>query len=213
MIRKFLAALAIVAALSAPVHAGTWDGISGAPAAKAEVFEYGMTGLLGQAGGFSLGVFGVLDETVAKYPAVRAYKSAHYKKAAIYETIKANYRLTGKPIVLVGHSLGGDAEWWIAHRLKADGIPVAAVFSYDQTPFAACVPDNVIAAIGFTRTWPDLFGGGVPKLCPGNTKTALENHGIAGGHVYIDDDPNVHRLTVKHVGEVLHMIEEMKGGK
>lgn len=214
MIKNLLcisAVLATTAVLSAPAHA---QPAIGAPYKDAEAFMYSQTGLFGQAAGFSLGIFTVTDDALKENPALRAYKRAHYQKHATYETAKANYRATGKPIILAGHSLGGDAVWWIAHRLKEDGIPVAAAFSYDQTRFSApCVPDNVIAAIGFTRTYPDAFGGGVPRLCPGNKKTALENHAVIGGHVAVDDDRGAHRLTRKHIGEVLHMLDEMKGGK
>lgn len=209
MTRAFTA-IALVAALSVPVQAQT----VGAPYKDAEAFMYSMTGLFGQVGRFSSGVFKVTDDAVKDYPTLRAYKRAHYQKAAVYATAKANYLATGEPIVLLGHSLGANAVWWIARRLKADGIPVAAAFSYDQTKITApCVPDNVIAAIGFTRGYADLFGGGAPRLCDGNTKTALENHVIAGGHTYVDDDPAVHRLTRKHIGEVVHMIREMKGAQ
>jgi len=202
---RILAALALVAALSSPVHAQT----VGAPYKDAEAFMYSKTGLFGQVAKFSSGVFTVTDAAVKEYPTLRGYLRAHYQKASVYETAKANYHATGKPIILLGHSLGADATMRIAHWLKADNIPVAAIFAYDPTPARWCVPDNVIAAIGWQRSYAFNLGGARIGPCRGNTKTAIENHTVIGGHTYVDDAPVVHRLTRKHIGEVVHMIREM----
>jgi hypothetical protein len=217
MIARILA-LVLIVSLSLPAQAQT---VIGAPYKEAQAFMYAMTGLFGQVARFSTGVFKVTSDATKEYPGLRGYLYAHYQWRKVYEIAKANYRVNGKPILLVGHSLGGDSVWRVAHALKADGIPVAAAFSYDQTRFSApCVPSNVIAAIGFTRSYPDAFGGGVPRLCDPRViagvrvqKTDLENHSIAGRHTYIDDAPPVHKLTKKHVGEVMHMLKEMAGGE
>lgn len=206
---RILTALAIVAALIVPSHAQT----IGATYKDAEAFMYSMTGLFGQRLKFSSGVFTVTDAAVKEYPTLRGYLRAHYENRAVYETAKANYRATGRPIVLLGHSLGANATLWIAHRLKADGIPVAAIFAYDPTPFRACVPDNVVAAIGWQRSYAFNLGGARIAPCLGNRRTAIENHTVIGGHTYVDDAPEVHRLTRKHIGEVVHMIREMERGK
>jgi len=211
MVRSTCFSLAVVASLSAPVHAQT---TIGAPYKEAQAFVYSMTGLFGQAGGFSAGVFKVTRDAVKEYPWLRGYLRAHYEWRSVYATAKANYLATGKPIILIGHSLGADSVWRVSHALKADGIPVAAAFSYDQTRFSApCVPGNVIAAVGFTRGYIDAFGGGRPRLCDALQKTDLENHTIPGGHTYIDDAPDVHAATRKHIGEVAHMIVEMNGAQ
>lgn len=212
MIRKLLLAATIAAATGASPAIAYYEPI-GAPFRQAEAFMYSKTGLFGDRGKFSAGVFTVTEDAVKEYPALRAYKRAHYQKQAVYESAKANYRITGKPIILLGHSLGANATLWIAHRLKADGIPVAAIFAYDPTPTRACVPDNVIAAIGWRRSYILNLGGARIAPCPGNTKTAIKNHLVIGGHTYVDDAPEVHRLTRKHIGEVVHMIREMEGAK
>jgi hypothetical protein len=218
MTRATCISLAVVASLSAPAHAQT---TIGAPYKEAQAFVYSMTGLFGQTGGFSTGVFKVTRDAVKEYPWLRGYLRAHYEWRSVAATAKANYLATGKPIILIGHSLGADSVWRVSHALKAAGIPVAAAFSYDQTRFSApCVPSNVIAAIGFTRGYIDAFGGGTPRLCDPRVingiklqKTDLENHVIPGGHTYIDDAPDVHAATRKHIGEVTHMIVEMGGAQ
>lgn len=175
-----------------------------------EARMYGMTGLLGRFFRFSTGVDTALVLVAKQHKTVKTYPRSHWQKYAVLATAIANYRIKPQPIILSGHSLGGNATMWIAHRLNEQGIPVAAIFSYDQTPYAACVPSNVIAAIGWQASRPGL-GGGIVRRCPGNTKTAIENHRILGDHVYVDDAPSVHKETASHVGDIIHMLHEMKG--
>lgn len=177
---------------------------------KIEARMYGMTGLFGRALGFSTGVDTALHIVAKRHPTVKVYPRMHWQKRAVLATAIANYKLWQQPIILSGHSLGGNAAMWIAHQLNAQGIPVAAIFSYDQTRYAACVPPNVIAAIGWYASRPGL-GGGIVRRCQGNNKTAVENHMIRGDHVYVDDAPEVHAKTAKHVGDIIHMLQEMKG--
>lgn len=171
---------------------------------------YTMTGLFGQEGRFSLGVFTEADKIAKQYPCVKIYKRTWYDSRAVYETAKANYKRDKLPIFIIGHSLGANEAVKIAHWLKADGIPVATVFAYDPTPFVWCIPSNVKTAIGWRGTLLFNLGKGQIRACPGS-KAAIEDHPMAVPHVLIDDDPGVHRLTTKHIGEVLHMLKEIQG--
>lgn len=179
---------------------------------KYEARMYGMTGLAGKALGFSLGVNTVLGKVSAKFPTVKTYSRTHWQSRAVYETAKANYRIDKLPIILLGHSLGADAISDIANWLKADAIPVAAVFYYDPTPLVECVPANVQVALGWHNTALFQLGQGVIKPCPG-FKGDLEEEGVRARHVVIDDLPQLHASTLKRVGDVVQMIREMKGTK
>ena len=171
---------------------------------------YTMTGLFGQEGGFSLGVFDEADKIAKQYPCVKVYKRRWTHSRAVYETAKANYKIDKLPIFIIGHSLGANEAVKIAHWLNADGIPVATVFAYDPTPFVWCIPSNVQTAIGWRGTLLFNLGKGKISACPGS-KTAIEDHPMAVQHVLIDDLPAVHALTTKHIGEVLHMLKEIQG--
>lgn len=224
MIRNLLRAFALAVALnfSGPVATAIVDQPAYAqtvtPPAQVQTCAraYTFTGLFGVEGQFSLGVWDEADKIAREFPCVKTYKRRWTNETATYETAKANYRIDGKPIFLIGHSLGANAALNIARRLAADRIPVATVFAYDPTrsgAFAACITPNVQTAIGWRGTVLFNLGRGRIRLCPGNTVTAIEDHPMAVAHVLIDNDPGVHRLTNKHIGEVLHMIEEMKGAQ
>lgn len=203
MLKRFFVALAL-----AGVFLCAMSGVSRAYEAR----MYGMTGLAGKALGFSLGVNTALGKVSAKFPTVKTYSRTHWQKRAVYETAKANYRIDKLPIILLGHSLGADAITDIAEWLRADGIPVAATFYYDPTPLVGCVPKNVQVALGWHNTALFQLGQGVITPCPG-FKGDIEETGVRARHVVVDDLPELHAQTLKRVGDVIHMIHEMKGTK
>jgi hypothetical protein len=175
---------------------------------------YAFTGLGGQVPGYSLGVFAEVDKIAKAHPCVKTYKRAWSDQTRTWATAKANYEIDGLPIFMVGHSMGADAALAIARWLANDKIPVATVFSYDPTRTqSGCVPSNVQTFINWRGTRFLNLGRGNPQPCAGNTSTAMQDYPLNVSHVLIDDLPTVHALTTKHVGEVLHMIHEMKGAQ
>lgn len=80
---------------------------------------------------------GPADEAIARYKA---------------ETRKS-------PIVVAGHSAGGDASIRFAERLKEANVPVSLIVSFDPTRFGGRVPANVDR---FINVWSssNFFGGG-----------------------------------------------------
>lgn len=183
-----------------------------APKTCARVYTF--TGLGGQVPGYSRGVFVEADNIAKAYPCVKVYKRAWSDKVRTWATAKANYEIDKLPIFLIGHSMGADAALAIARWLGNDAIPVATVFSYDPTRTqAGCVPSNVLTFINWRGVRFLNLGRGNPQSCAGNRKTAMQDYPLNVQHVLIDDLPTVHALTTKHVGEVLHMIHEMQGGK
>jgi hypothetical protein len=70
------------------------------------------------------------------------------------------------PIVLVGHSTGGDRIIAMAEKLQEAGMPVALAFGLDPTRIADHVPANVAVFINvYQRNNP--IGGGEVKPGPG----------------------------------------------
>lgn len=187
-----------------------------ATAAKPGRYEarmYGMTGLLGRLLNFSGGVDAALNAVAKEYPTVKTYPRRHIDKWRVLATAEANYRIDGYPIILSGHSMGADAAIWVAHRLNEQRIPVAALFSYDPTPLKPCVPDNVQVVIGWRNTLPLQLGGGLIEWCqaPRGPPRAMERYDLRDFHTNIDDRADVRAKTVKHVGDVIHMLREMRG--
>jgi pimeloyl-ACP methyl ester carboxylesterase len=184
------------------------------PAHAYDARMYGMTGLLGRVFNFSGGVDTAMAEVVKKHPTVKTYPRRHIDKWRVLETAAANYKRDKLPIILSGHSMGADAAIWIAHRLNERGIPVAAIFSYDPTPLVACVPSNVQVILSWRNTLPAQLGGGRVEWCKKpSDPSRMARYDLRDFHTNIDDRKDVHALTVKHVGDVIHMLAEMEEGK
>lgn len=177
---------------------------------------HGYTGLLGRALNFSTGVDTAMARVRKAYPEVLTYPHRHWEWRATLPQIVATYRKTKRPVILSGHSMGADAIINIAHKLAEENIPVAAMFIYDPTPLSACVPSNVQVVVAWRNTFPFQLGGGRTAWCkspPKGSPRSMERYDVPDFHTNIDDRPDVHASTVKHVGDVIHMLREMKGGK
>jgi pimeloyl-ACP methyl ester carboxylesterase len=66
------------------------------------------------------------------------------------------------PVILVGHSAGGDATLSFAERLKEARIPVNLIITFDPTRRAGRVPANVDRYINIYQSL-NFFGGGDVK--------------------------------------------------
>jgi hypothetical protein len=174
---------------------------------------YGLTGLFGRAAKFSTGVDAAMAAVSKQYPTVKTYPRMHWQKRAVLATVVANYQRDKLAVVLSGHSLGADAVLWMAHELAKLRIPVAAMFLYDPTPFAACVPSNVQVVINWRNSLPFQLGGGRIQWCqdpPKGSPRSLKQYDVPDLHTNIDDRADVRAETVKRVGDVIHMIKEMQ---
>lgn len=119
---------------------------------------YLMWGLAGEI--FSRG----LDGLAAKIERAGIGASVHsmVETAAVTETIIRTYRRdpsSAPPVMLLGHSSGGDAVIAIAERLKAANIPVALILGFDPTPIAGRIPSNVEMFINLYQA-TNIIGGG-----------------------------------------------------
>jgi hypothetical protein len=72
-----------------------------------------------------------------------------------------DYRRDPKPIILIGHSMGGDSAVAFAEYLNAADIPVGLLVTYDPSRFAGNVPGNVARYINIYQSRSVMGGGNV----------------------------------------------------
>ena len=72
-----------------------------------------------------------------------------------------DYRRDPAPIILIGHSMGGDAALAFADELNGLGIPVSLVVTYDPSRIAESVPPNVERYINIFQSHNIMGGGNV----------------------------------------------------
>jgi hypothetical protein len=70
-----------------------------------------------------------------------------------------DYRRDHAPIILIGHSMGGDSVLAFAETLNAADIPVSLLVTYDPTRIADDVPPNVERYINIYQS-SNVMGGG-----------------------------------------------------
>jgi hypothetical protein len=70
-----------------------------------------------------------------------------------------DYRRDPQPIILIGHSMGGDSALAFAERLNAENIPVSLLVTYDPSRIADDVPPNVERYINIFQS-SNVMGGG-----------------------------------------------------
>jgi len=115
----------------------------------------------------------------------------------------ANYKRDPKPVVVGGHSLGGNGAVSLAHCLDKAKVPVAFALIFDPTPFVGCVPSNVKYATSWRRSFPLDLGGGVIKRCNGSKKDIANITLKNSRHTLIDDYPAVHNGGLARIGIAL----------
>jgi hypothetical protein len=71
------------------------------------------------------------------------------------------YRRNPFPIILIGHSMGGDAAVAFAETLHNADIPVSLLVTYDPSRIADAVPPNVDRYINIYQSWNVMGGGDV----------------------------------------------------
>ncbi|GIK82339.1 MAG: LysM peptidoglycan-binding domain-containing protein [Pseudorhodoplanes sp.] len=91
--------------------------------------------------------------------AAETYNHVNWRGPADEAIARYKSELRKSPIVLVGHSAGGDASIRFAERLKEANVPVSLIVAFDPTRFGDDVPPNVDR---FINIWSstNFFGGG-----------------------------------------------------
>jgi hypothetical protein len=125
--------------------------------AKLPGHVYLMWGLAGEI--FSRGLDGLAAKIEKAGVAASVHSMVEY--GAITDTIIRNYKRdpSSAPVMLLGHSSGGDAVIAIAERLKAANVPVGLIFGFDPTPIAGRIPSNVEMFINLYQA-TNIIGGG-----------------------------------------------------
>lgn len=158
---------------------------------------YLIRGLIGEV--FSRGL-DTLAEKINRH-GVPASVHSSYSTGALAEEIIQNYRREPGPVILIGHSTGGDAAISIAQEMKKANVPVGIIFGFDPTPIAGQVPDNVELFINlFQKTNP--IGGGVVKSGSGFRgrliNVDLREHGEII-HITLDKSSKIHDVVVDEI--------------
>lgn len=105
-------------------------------------------------------------------------------------------------IVIVGHSLGGNAAFDIANELDKQNIPIELIVTFDATR-PQPVPKNVLHLVNFYQE--NGFGKQV-SASPG-FKGELTNVDLTTdtglSHVTIDKSPRLHAMVMKKIEDVV----------
>jgi pimeloyl-ACP methyl ester carboxylesterase len=149
---------------------------------------------LGLGNVFSTGI-DVLAEKLTRRN-IWARAANHVSAASFADDAIRAYRAKPGPVVLIGHSLGGDATVEVADKLKAAGVPVALLISYGPAN-SQSVPSNVARAINYYQSnsaWNATFRPG-----PG-FKGSLRNIDLAKDpaidHLTIEKDDRLHATAI-----------------
>ncbi|HWK86998.1 MAG TPA: LysM peptidoglycan-binding domain-containing protein [Xanthobacteraceae bacterium] len=158
---------------------------------------YLIRGLIGEV--FSRGLDSLAEKIQRQ--GIPATVHSSYSTGALAEEVIQNYRREPGPVILIGHSTGGDAAISIAQQLRASNIPVGIIFGFDPTPIAGQVPDNVELFINlFQKTNP--IGGGVVKSGGGFNGRLInidlrEHSDIV--HITLDKSSRIHNAVVEEI--------------
>lgn len=199
-----LAAIVMLAAGLAGCGFGLSPELANAPAASSERRDlpghvYLLRGLIGDI--FSLG----MDDLAEKIRQRGIKASVHGVSAARFlaDDIVARYRSEPSlaPIMLIGHSTGGDEIIVMAERLKAANVPVALAVGFDPTPIARDVPSNVELFINLYQA-TNLIGGGRATPGPG-FRGRLINVDLRDRreivHITLDKSKVIHDLLIEKI--------------
>lgn len=160
---------------------------------------YLMRGLAGEV--FSLGLHGLARKLNER--GIPATVHSLPEAITLPGEIAQRYRSdpSSAPIVLLGHSSGGDVIISMAAKLGAANVPVALAFGFDPTPLAGRVPDNVELFVNlFQKTNP--IGGGEVKAAQGFKGRLInvdlrEHREIV--HITLDKSDVIHRVVVGQI--------------
>ena len=139
----------------------SWFDHSAGPGAvtgpKLDGHVYLLRGLAGDI--YSLGMDQLADQVTRRGVTATVHGMTEYSFLA--DEIIRKYRAGEErgPIMLIGHSTGGDLIIAMAQKLKAADIPVALAFGFDPTRIAPNVPSNVELFINLYQTYNPIGGG------------------------------------------------------
>lgn len=152
---------------------------------------------------FSLGMDDLGNKIRARGIDAGVYNHAEWPDLA--KDAAAKYKASGgrTKIVIIGHSLGGNAVIFMAERMKSLGAPVALAVAFDPVNNPPPVPSNVARMINLYQS----NNGWGTKLVPGpGFRGQLSNIDLRSradiGHVSIDKAPSLHAQVVGSIIQV-----------
>ena len=105
-------------------------------------------------------------------------------------------------IVIIGHSLGGNATFDIANQLDRQNIPIELVVTFDATR-PQPVPKNVLHLVNFYQE----NGFGKPISAGPDFKGELTNIDLTTdtglSHTTIEKSPRLHMMVMKKIEDVV----------
>ena len=105
-------------------------------------------------------------------------------------------------IVIIGHSLGGNAAFDIANQLDRQNIPIELVVTFDATR-PQPVPKNVLHLVNFYQE----NGFGKPVSAAPDFKGELSNIDLTAdtglSHTTIEKSPRLHMMVMKKIEDVV----------
>ena len=192
-----LVAIALLLPMAHSEQAGFGDTAEAATGKRGHVYLVRGIGNI-----FSLGMDALAVKLRAK--GIRESVSNHLGWSRLADRIAADYRRNKRlaPIVIIGHSLGGNAALKIASKLGKNGVPVRLVVIFDATE-ATPVSSNVSEAINYY--YP---GGRGDALKPGRGfKGRISNDDLKSlpglKHMNMDESPTLHARVVAKVVRIM----------
>jgi hypothetical protein len=163
---------------------------------------YLLRGVLGEV--YSLGVDQIADKI--SHRGLTVSVDAYDGWEAFADEIISRYQSGAErgPVLLVGHSTGGDRLIAMAQKLQAAGIPVPAAFSIDPTRIAPLVPSNVELYINVYQRFNPI-GGGEISAAPDFRGRLInvdmhEHHDLV--HINLDKAPAIQDIVADKVAAV-----------
>jgi LysM repeat protein len=166
---------------------------------KLEGHVYLLRGLAGDI--YSLGMDQLADQVTRRGVTATVHGISEYSFLA--DDIIRKYRSGEErgPIMLIGHSTGGDLIITMAQKLKAADIPVALAFGFDPTRIAPDVPANVELFINIYQTFNPIGGG--QEAAGAGFRGRLINVDLHEHteivHITLDKSPVLHDLVAKKI--------------
>lgn len=163
----------------------------------------------GGLGIFSIGMNQLQNAAAQKYP-IYTSNTMWYKAGRLGRSIISHHEKyhSTHPIILIGHSLGGDDQIRVARSLNKAGIPVALLVTVDAvSPLK--VPPNVAYALNIYKPGFVPMFSGWRLIAQDPAVTRVENINVNTlkhvevNHFTIDKDKTVQAIILQHVEKVL----------
>ena len=167
-----------------------------APRGRAYLFR-GVAGLI-----YSRGMDSLADRI--RHTGVPASVQTYLLWRGAVEQAIVDYRRDPAPIIVVGHSMGGDSALSFAQRLNSENIPVSLLVTYDPTRIADDVPPNVERYINLYQSSNFMGGGNVVQTSRFHGHYAsfnLKDHSEIV-HINIEKAERIQEQLVRKIAEL-----------